>query len=62
MATRVLVVLRIPGQAGVGCLQRGRQEQACSWIIDPYGVRWQVLPQAFYDLTPPPAMLPKPSE
>jgi len=34
-----------------GFLERGGQEQACSWIIDPYGVRWQVLPQAFYDLT-----------
>lgn len=34
-----------------GFLERGGKEQACSWIMDPYGVRWQVLPQAYYDLT-----------
>ncbi len=46
----------VPDQAALdkvwdGFLERGGQEQACSWIIDPYGVRWQVLPQAFFDLT-----------
>lgn len=34
-----------------GFLERGGQEQACAWITDPYGVRWQVLPQAYFDLT-----------
>jgi len=25
-------------------LERGGKPQACGWIIDPYGVRWQIVP------------------
>ena len=31
-------------------LERGGKPQACGWIIDPYGVRWQIVPRALGEM------------
>lgn len=31
-------------------LEGGGQEQACGWLIDRYGLRWQILPAAFDEM------------
>ena len=31
-------------------LESGGTEQACGWIIDRYGVRWQITPRSFADM------------
>jgi predicted 3-demethylubiquinone-9 3-methyltransferase (glyoxalase superfamily) len=28
-------------------LERGGKPQACGWLIDRYGLRWQIVPEAF---------------
>lgn len=34
-----------------GFLEAGGKELACGWIVDPFGVSWQVLPQRWSELT-----------
>lgn len=34
-----------------GFLQAGGSEMACGWIVDPFGLHWQVLPAAWERLT-----------
>lgn len=31
-------------------LKHGGKEQACGWIIDKYGLRWQIVPTGFGDM------------
>lgn len=37
-------------QVWQGFLDAGGTEVQCGWITDPFGVRWQVVPQVFHDL------------
>lgn len=34
---------------GTPCL-RGGKEQACGWLIDKFGLRWQIVPAAFDEM------------
>lgn len=48
------ISLRLPDQAAIdavwdGLLAEGGQPMACSWIADRFGVKWQVVPQFFFD-------------
>lgn len=36
-----------------GFLAAGGQEAVCSWITDPFGVKWQVVPKVWEELTSP---------
>lgn len=33
-----------------GIVKHGGQPQACGWITDKYGVRWQIVPRALLDM------------
>lgn len=33
-----------------GILEAGGHELQCGWVVDPFGVNWQVIPQAFHEL------------
>ncbi|WP_130864908.1 VOC family protein [Acidipropionibacterium timonense] len=48
--------LVLPDQAALdrvwdGFLDAGGQELACGWLVDPFGVSWQILPAAWERLT-----------
>lgn len=34
-------------------LENGGKPQACGWIVDKYGVRWQIVPMALIDMSDP---------
>lgn len=34
-----------------GFLEAGGKEVMCGWIMDPFGVPWQMVPKAYYELT-----------
>lgn len=36
-----------------GFVAAGGKALACGWVVDPYGVHWQVLPATFPELTDP---------
>ena len=53
--TSVSIMLEVQDQRELdavwdGFLARGGQELQCSWIVDPYGVRWQILPRLFFEV------------
>ena len=52
----ISIVVRCDDQAELdrywnALLADGGKPQACGWLVDRYGVRWQVMPAAMEDLT-----------
>ncbi|MCA0438564.1 MAG: VOC family protein [Austwickia sp.] len=52
--TAASIVLEVADQAELdrvwdGFLARGGTEQQCSWIVDPFGLSWQILPTVFFE-------------
>lgn len=54
--TALSMMLTVADQAELdrvwdGFLSRGGTEVQCGWITDPYGVSWQVIPEAYVEAT-----------